>query len=234
MAKVFLFANQKGGVGKTTVSLTVATRLAMMGFRVLMLDADSQQNLSKWRANAQGEAHEADLPWVERWDSAMIGEKVKKEHDNYDYIIIDSAGHIGQRGDSALKLMIAAIKSADVVFCPVAPSHFDVDGSKDFVDLMRDIWARAGEETPALYFLINGVREGTILAKEVSDYVADEFGLPVLANRLQMREVYRQCIGSGATIFHMKDEGAKDNAIAVINEILERVNTPTDHAAEAV
>lgn len=44
--KVIVFANHKGGVGKTTSTLSVAQTLARDGHRVLLLDCDAQRNLT--------------------------------------------------------------------------------------------------------------------------------------------------------------------------------------------
>jgi chromosome partitioning protein len=46
MATVISFANQKGGVAKTTSTFNVATSLAARGYRVLMIDLDSQASLT--------------------------------------------------------------------------------------------------------------------------------------------------------------------------------------------
>lgn len=46
MARIISVTNQKGGVGKTTTSLAVASGLAKKGYKVLAIDMDPQANLS--------------------------------------------------------------------------------------------------------------------------------------------------------------------------------------------
>ena len=55
--KVYIIANQKGGIAKTTTATAVASILTSRGKRVLMIDADSQGNASDtYRAKIEGQA----------------------------------------------------------------------------------------------------------------------------------------------------------------------------------
>lgn len=53
-SRVISIANQKGGVGKTTSSIHIASGLARMGYKTLVIDNDSQQNLSSIFLDLQG------------------------------------------------------------------------------------------------------------------------------------------------------------------------------------
>lgn len=219
-----LVANNKGGVGKSTLSVTIATALKRRGFKVLLLDADPQQSVGKWRLAAEGESHEGDLPWVERVDSPLVGEKIKRERENYDFIITDTGSNIGFAGDVSQKIILGALKNADLVVVPIGPSPLDVDGSEDMFNLIRDIWERRDAQEPPAAVVINGVKPNTSLGKEVGDYVKQVYDVPVFKTQITQREAFKACFFKGATVFHMGDRKLAADADAFVDEILALAN----------
>ncbi|MBR1563528.1 MAG: AAA family ATPase, partial [Ruminococcus sp.] len=59
--RVIAVANQKGGVGKTTSVVNIGTALSMKGYRVLLIDLDTQESLSNFFGVYSADNNIADL-----------------------------------------------------------------------------------------------------------------------------------------------------------------------------
>lgn len=118
--KAILIANPKGGSGKTTLSTNIAAYLASRGQRVAILDLDRQKSATQWLANRPRH-----LPGIELLQSeAERGAPL-------DWLVIDSpAGLHGKNLEHALKLV-------HKVIVPIAPSAFDIQASRDFLEVLH-------------------------------------------------------------------------------------------------
>src|SRR3989338_1102062 len=117
--KTVLIANPKGGSGKTTLSVNIAGYLANRGQQVAMLDLDRQQSSALWLATRP-----ADLPRIRTLDS-------KHCRPNAGLVIDSPAGLHGKNLDHAVKL-------AHKIIVPVAPSLFDLQASRDFLQALAE------------------------------------------------------------------------------------------------
>src|SRR2546423_12417101 len=88
-AKIIAVVNQKGGSGKTTLSMQLAGSLARRGSKVLVVDADPQGTATRWAASADDEKpFPASVVGLSA-ASTKVHREVRKFVPDYQYIIID-------------------------------------------------------------------------------------------------------------------------------------------------
>jgi chromosome partitioning protein len=119
--KTILIANPKGGSGKSTLSVNIAGYLANRGQRVALLDLDRQQSASRWLA-----LRPDDLPPI------RLLESKKEESQRNDWLVIDSPAALHGKN------LAHAVKLASKIIVPVAPSLFDLQASRDFLETLAE------------------------------------------------------------------------------------------------
>ncbi|MGE3690640.1 MAG: division plane positioning ATPase MipZ [Novosphingobium sp.] len=127
-ARIITVANEKGGVGKSTLAFHLAVALADTGHKVLAIDLDRrQQTLTRTLTNRAGTARRLGvrLPQprsllLQHPSGAQLCQEIARLGWDCDYLVIDAAGHdsgIARRG----------IALADVLVSPVNASFVDLD-----------------------------------------------------------------------------------------------------------
>ena len=127
-ARIITVANEKGGVGKSTVAFHLAVALADCGHKVLAIDLDRrQQTLSRTLTNRGGTAKRLGvrLPLprhvlLQQPSGAQLCQEIARAGWDCDYVVIDAAGH-----DSPIARR--AIALADLLVSPVNSSFVDLD-----------------------------------------------------------------------------------------------------------
>lgn len=187
-ARVIAVVNQKGGAGKTTLTMLLAGNLAEQGRRVLVADADPQNTASRWASAGAGfPATVEDLSGEE----GKLHKHLRKRLEAYDYIVIDSPPA------ASAPVTLSALRLADLALVPVIPSPLDLWASLR----IRAAIEAARAKNPALVarLVVNQAQLNTVLAREVLGMLP-EFGIPLLAAQLKQRTAYRQCAALGASV----------------------------------
>lgn len=159
MHTVIAVANQKGGCGKTTLSMNLAGAFAEDSLKVLLIDADPQASSQQWAMRAA----DPGLPFeVMTHPHEDIHRKVREMGaKNYDIIIIDcppGASQVATGKDSQTSISRMAILAADLVIVPVRPSMLDYLASHQLLPLLKDIATLKDKQK--VFIAINGKAPG--------------------------------------------------------------------------
>lgn len=207
--RIFAFLNHKGGTGKTTLTINIATAFARRGYNVVVVDADGEGKSSLDWATEREEGHTGIFPAViaaERPELLAITVKAIAA----DYIFIDTPG-------SNETVSKKAIGIADVALIVMKPSALDIWQASITVGQINDKRDLGGEIEAA--FLINGVAAGTKLSKEMLSGEWNAYGIPMLDTVVGNRVQFAETIGNGKSIFESKDAAGKSSIETLVNEL---------------
>lgn len=212
-AKIICICNQKGGSGKTTLSMHLAGSLARRGQKVLVVDADPQGTATRWAATADDEhPFPASVVGLSA-ASTKVHREVKKFVDDYQYIIIDCP----PAADSPVPQ--SALLIADLALVPIIPSPLDMwaaVGIRHVIENVGDI-----NEDLKARLVVNQCQPNTSLAKEALE-VLPEFGIDMCRTYIHQRQVYRQAAVYGQVVHDLGSRAAPavEEIEALTDEVL--------------
>lgn len=163
---------QKGGTGKTTVALGLATIAAAKGLAVVVIDLDPQASALNWADRYNGENI-----LVVQGVSSRLAKLVEQAH-RADLILIDTPGKAESTATDAARL-------SDVVLIPVKPEVFDFET----LPTMHNIIMAAGGKKS--FVLLNAVHpSGHRQAEELKALIEAQYKLTACPIHLTTRAAH--------------------------------------------
>ena len=124
---VIVVANQKGGVGKSTISCNLGVASALSGHKTLIIDADPQGSSATFRAVREKD----DLKVI-----SIIKPTIHKDiqdFTSFDRVIVDAGGR-----DSAVFRSAILAAAGGILIIPILPSQYDIWATEDTFNILRD------------------------------------------------------------------------------------------------
>ena len=201
---VIALVGNKGGAGKTTLTVNLAVGLGRLG-RIVILDTDPQGSSAQWRSIADDEM----LPPVISATDNVV-EQVRGLVTEYDYLVVDCPPSV------QAPQTLSVLQVTDLALIPVQPSPFDLWASIHIEQAVM----QARESNPALQGLlvINQLEPRTTLSQLMREALA-EIQVPVAQTAIRRRAVYRASALEGRSVYAMGKRGA--DAAAELDQLIQ-------------
>jgi chromosome partitioning protein len=211
-----VFASPKGGAGKSTSAVVLATELAGQGARVTIIDADPNRPVSRW-ANRPGKP--SSLTVIADVTEDAILDRIDLASRQAAFVIVDLEG--------TASLMVGyAISRADLVVIPTQGSLLDAAEAVKAIRLVRNMEKTAGKTIPTAILFTRtsaAIRPRSLQAIEVE---LAQSGVRVLETQMHERDAFRAIFSFGGSLADLDRSqvgnvaAAQANARAFAAEIL--------------
>lgn len=206
---IIVIANSKGGVGKSTLAVHLATWLSRQGYRVTLADCDTQQSSSEWIREAA-----PDVRAVRLDNPDMILNDLPGLDQDADYVVADGPG-------SQTETSRALLLRADMAIVPCKASMLEVRALAKATEALRQAQDIRGGKPNAI-IVLSMVGKNYRLTKDMKD-AAEALALPMAHTAMILRQVYADAPGQAATVW---DLGARAREAAIEVEHLFRELLP--------
>lgn len=211
---VVTFASPKGGVGKTTAALLLASEIAQSGVGVTVIDADPEHHILNW--SEKGSTPD-NLYVITGSTQDTIIDDVAKAQETTPFVIIDMEG-------SANMLVGYAMSQSDLIIVPIKPSSLDARGAAKALMLIKQQEKVLRRKLTHAILLNASKAAARTRASFMIEKELHKSDIPVLNTRLLEREAFRQIFAQGVVLEQLKNqynlEDSVQNARAFANEII--------------
>lgn len=209
---ILLIGNHKGGVGKSTLTVNLATTFQQQGKNVTIVEADpSIRTASRW-ADDRDELGHGSIMTLRK--EGRLGATLSELNDSYDVVLVDTAGK-----DS--KELRSAMVVADLMLIPARPAQADLDATVDLVQMIDE----AQDMNPSLIPLIVISQASTHSmssdAQEAKGYLEQAAPSANLVDVvIHHRKAYQVALAAGKAVTEGADSKAKAEIQLLAQEIL--------------
>jgi chromosome partitioning protein len=248
--RTLIFSNQKGGVGKTTLTRELGIQLAAEGKRMLLVDCDPQGNLSKSLLEQPGAGLYEALTGSEiriteiderlslltgdfrlsLLEKSLIGEidgygRLKEllasaPFEPFDLIFLDTPPSLGL-------LTVNALAAASHLLIPMNPSLYSMQGTNDLLRTVGRVRSTLNPGLELLGVIVNAYDAVPVISRQIRAEIVGAFGEKVLATVLSKSIRLEEAIACRHGVIHQAGSRRTAEEVRSLGaELLKRLEEP--------
>lgn len=204
-------AHQKGGVGKSSLSLNLAAYFSLEGISCAVVDADVQGSITTL-INAFGEDNKyGSVNLIPR--NAFDSFSDLKNIEEYQILLIDTPPYLSTN-------LTEIFQISDYVLVPTKPAVFDMFAIEGTIDMIKE--AQSLNPDLKTGVVINMSNANSIHNSEIRKVIEDK-GVYCFKTEIRKRVEFERCLGYYDSIFSTSDEKAKAEIRSLGNELFDRL-----------
>jgi chromosome partitioning protein len=202
-----VFANPKGGAGKSTSAVILTTQFALRGAAVTVLDADPNKPVSQWARRAgcpEMVSVVADI------SESTIIEEIESAAEKTAFVVVDLEG-------TASMMVAYAISRADLVIIPIQGSQLDAAEGTKAIRLIKQQEKAFHKKIP---YAILFTRTSSAIKPRTLLHIQAEFrkhDIRAFRTQIHEREAYRALFSFGGTLESLDPRQVSNLPAAVTN-----------------
>lgn len=188
---IITFANQKGGVGKTTLCIGFANYLSSKGMKVSVIDCDTQQSITRRRQRDSESNPDAYIPYriagYRQMTRSIMYELIKDTYKNHsdEIILFDCPGNMTE------EWILPLLGNSDIVIIPYHYDNITIASTSEFILFVDKINKSTTRSADIKVFLIPNLydkRVGTKEERERWNKVSDKYsGYGTVTPQIEIR-----------------------------------------------
>lgn len=248
--KVISIITQKGGVGKTTSTIHIGGALEQAGYKVLLIDFDTQCNLSlgcdikrdfpfnvedfllttktpkftpKGKFNRLFVLAGSETLKERKLKQNSLKTALKKVEKNFDFVLIDCPP---KPINDELSFGEIAVFASDFVISPIKSDRYSIDGIVSFISSVNSLKKNSGLKTHILGFFFNEVEEKTTHFLGFYEMLKNSTAKNFLFKNYIRKDVnVKNAMDLGKTVFELRPDGrAGRDFQRLTEELLTKIN----------
>jgi chromosome partitioning protein len=246
MVKIISVINQKGGVGKTTTSVSIASALSTKDYKVLLIDLDAQRNAttSLGIVDAQVDVYTV-LRGISKLDFINVAENLfllpasldlaafeleMASEPGKEYLLKEALAPIKEHIDFVIidcspnlgLLTINALTASEYYICPVLPHHLSISGFSTLLEVVDKVKRRLNSSLDLAGIVMTQFNKHKVLHRDTAEVIRSHFGEKLFNSTIPENISLAEAPSSGKAIFdYAPQSSGAIEYMNLTNEILD-------------